>query len=179
MSTPSRRSTPTVSRHVVTATLTGTVILAAGAFILSFASLADLAKLAGINGSLAWIWPLIVDGLIVVSTMAIVALAGHPRRVLAYPWILLFGGSAVSVAANSLHATLAAAGVVPAVVSALVAAVPPVVLLAVTHLSVVLVQKTAEKPAAQRRERRAAETPAVKVAVEPDAPHLVAVAATA
>ena len=34
---------PAVSRHVVTATFAGTVVLAAGAFVLSFASLADLA----------------------------------------------------------------------------------------------------------------------------------------
>ena len=87
--------------------------------------------------------------------LAILALAGHSRRVLYYPWALLAGGSLVSIAANSLHAILAAAGVVPAVVSALVAAVPPVVLLAVTHLSVVLVQHVGEKVRTPKRETRA------------------------
>ena len=156
-----RKSSPTVSHRVVTATLAGTIVLAGGAFTLSFASLSNLAELAGISATLAWIWPLIVDGLIVVSTMAILALAGHGRRVLYYPWALLAGGSLVSVAANALHAILSAAGTVPAVVSALVAAVPPVVLLAVTHLSVVLVQQAGEravKPvSAVKRGRRAAE----------------------
>lgn len=128
--------------------------------MLSFASLTDLVKLAGINPRLAWIWPLIVDGLIVVATMSIVALAGHGRRALVYPWSLLAGGALVSVAANALHAILAAAGVVPALVpalvSALVASVPPVVLLAVTHLSVVLVQRSAEPIAKPKKGRRVA-----------------------
>ena len=155
MATTRKPSAPTVSRRVISTALAGTIILAAGAFVLSFASLSNLAELAGINPSLAWIWPLIVDGLIVVSTMSILALAGHSRRVLYYPWALLAGGSLVSIAANSLHAILAAAGVVPAVVSALVAAVPPVVLLAVTHLSVVLVQHAGEKVRTPKRETRA------------------------
>jgi hypothetical protein len=158
--------------------LAGTIVLAAGAFILSFASLSNLAQLAGISHSLAWIWPLIVDGLIVVSTMAILALAGQSRRVMYYPWALLAGGSLVSVAANSLHAILAAAGTVPAVVSALVAAVPPVVLLAVTHLSVVLVQYAGEQPAkATKRGRRAAEADAAITPPVLERPHLAAVEA--
>ena len=70
--------------------------------------------------------------------------------------MLLAGGSLVSVAANALHAILAAEGVVPAVVSALVAAVPPVVLLAVNHLSVILVQQSGD-PAKARPKRRQVE----------------------
>lgn len=134
---------PPVSGKVVTTAILGTIILALGAFVLSFASLTDLAVRAGIPSSLGWIWPLIVDGLIVVSTVAIVALAGHGRRVLAYPWSLLAGGAGVSVAANASHAVLTSNASVPVVVSALVASVPPIVLLAVTHLAVILVQRAA------------------------------------
>jgi hypothetical protein len=160
MPTAPRRNVPAVSRRVVVASLVGTVVLAVGAFVLSFASLTDLAVMAGINATLAWIWPLIVDGLIVVATMSIVALAAHGRRALWYPWALLAGGALVSVAANALHAILAADGVVPAVVSALVASVPPVVLLAVTHLSVELVQRSAEPvPTSKGRRARAATAP--------------------
>lgn len=148
-----RRTAPAVSRRVVIASIIGTVVLATGAFVLSFASLTDLAVMAGINDSLAWIWPIIVDGLIVVATMSIVALASHGRRALWYPWALLAGGALVSVAANASHAILAANGVVPAVVSALVASVPPVVLLAVTHLSVELVQRSAAPVPRARRAR--------------------------
>src|SRR5699024_5428164 len=55
-----------------------------------------------------------------------------------YPWVLLVGGAAVSVTANALHAVVAADADVPGVLAAAVAAVPPVVLLAITHLTVVL-----------------------------------------
>ena len=51
---------------VVTA-LAGTVFIAAGAFWLSFTALADLARRSGVDAGQAWAWPLIVDGIIVVS----------------------------------------------------------------------------------------------------------------
>lgn len=151
-----------------------TVIIAAGAFILSFAALTDLAVMSGLDPNLAWIWPIIVDGLIVASTVAIVALAGHEKKVLAYPWFLLFFGAVVSTAANAVHAILAVgnSGAVPAAVSAIVAAMPPVVLLAITHLTVILVQKSGVKPprkAAAGVRRSTAVKPAPAPAVLPGA----------
>ena len=130
-------STGQRSRHwaVVTA-VAGTVFIAAGAFWLSFTALADLAARSGVGGSQAWAWPLIVDGIIVVATVAVVALAG--QRSAWYPWALLTGGAAVSVTANAIHAVVAADADVPGVLAAAVAAVPPVVLLAITHLTVIL-----------------------------------------
>ena len=114
----------------------GTVFIAAGAFWLSFTSLADLAARSGIGAGQAWAWPLIVDGIIVVATVAVVALAGQKSAW--YPWALLVGGAAVSVTANAIHAVVAADADVPGVLAASVAAVPPVVLLAITHLTVIL-----------------------------------------
>lgn len=124
---------------VVTAA-TGTVMIGVGAFWLSFMALADLAARSGIAPEQAWIWPLLVDGLIVVSTIAVVALDGHPGAW--YPWALLICGALVSVAANSLHAIVAADASVPGLLAATVAAVPPLVLLASTHLTVVLTRST-------------------------------------
>ncbi len=124
---------------VVTAA-TGTVLIGIGAFWLSFMALADLAARSGITPGQAWIWPLLVDGLIVVSTIAVVALDGRPGAW--YPWALLICGAMVSVAANALHAIVAADASVPAVLAATVAAVPPLVLLASTHLTVVLTRST-------------------------------------
>ncbi|MGN6035901.1 DUF2637 domain-containing protein [Brevibacterium casei] len=132
----------------VTTAATGTVIIGIGAFWLSFTALADLAARSGIPERQAWIWPLLVDGLIVVSTIAVVALDG--RAGAWYPWTLLVGGALVSVVANALHAVVAADASVPAPLAAVVAAVPPLVLLASTHLTVVLTRKNpqpAEKPA--------------------------------
>ena len=88
---------------VVTAA-TGTVLIGIGAFWLSFMALADLAARSGIASGQAWIWPLLVDGLIVVSTIAVVALDG--RRGAWYPWALLFCGALVSVHANALTRSL-------------------------------------------------------------------------
>ena len=114
----------------------GTVFIAAGAFWLSFTSLADLAARSGIGAGQAWAWPLIVDGIIVVATVAVVALAG--QRSVWYPWALLVGGALVSVTAKAIHAVVAADADVPKMLAASVAAVPPVVLLAMTHLTVIL-----------------------------------------
>ncbi|WP_298042354.1 DUF2637 domain-containing protein [uncultured Citricoccus sp.] len=122
----------------------GTVFIAIGAFWLSFTALADLAARSGIGAGQAWAWPLIVDGIIVVATVAVVALAG--QKAAWYPWALLIGGAIVSVTANALHAIVAADGDVPALLAAAIAAVPPVVLLAITHLTVILTRATSPEP---------------------------------
>lgn len=120
----------------------GTVFIALGAFWLSFTALADLAARSGIDRRQAWAWPLIVDGIIVVATVAVVALAG--QRSAWYPWALLAGGALVSVTANAIHAVVAADADVPSLLAASVAAVPPVVLLAITHLTVILTRTPAQ-----------------------------------
>lgn len=135
-------------RWAVWTSVAGTVFIAAGAFWLSFTALADLAHRSGIGAGQAWAWPLIVDGVIVVSTVAVVALAGE--RTAWYPWALLIGGAAVSVTANSLHAVVADDPDVPDLLAAAVAAVPPIVLLAITHLTVVLTHTTADVTAAEQ-----------------------------
>lgn len=152
---------------VVTAA-SGTVLIGAGAFWLSFTALADLAVRSGIGGGQAWIWPLLVDGLIVVATVAVVALDG--RRTAWYPWALLIGGALVSVIANAAHALVTAEASVPGLLAATVAAVPPLVLLSSTHLTVVLIRSTrtatAPPPAAPQTEAPLPALPAVGVAPE-------------
>lgn len=145
-------------RWAVVTAVAGTVFIAAGAFWLSFTSLADLAQRSGIDTGEAWAWPLIVDGIIVVATVAVVALGG--TRVAWYPWALLIGGALVSVTANALHAVVAADATVPGGLAACVAAVPPVVLLAITHLTVVLTRpatigRSAPEPASPPATRTA------------------------
>lgn len=139
--------TPRSGRLAVVTAVAGTVLIAAGAFWLSFTALADLARRSGVNAGQAWAWPVIVDGLIVVATVAVVALAG--QRTAWYPWVLLAGGALISVTANALHAVVAADADVPGVLAACVAAVPPLVLLASTHLTVVLVRSQHRTPAVE------------------------------
>jgi len=143
----------------------GTVLIAVAAFVLSFTALTDLAAAAGIHPGMTWIWPLIVDGLIVVSTIGAVALAG--RRDSYYPWLLLLGASALSVTANAIHASLYATRVAPWLAS-LIAAVPPLVLLASTHLTVVLGRAPANaEPATPSRTRSSGVRSTPRPATEP------------
>lgn len=132
-------------RVAVATAVAGTVFIAGGAFWLSFTALADLARRSGVDAGQAWAWPLIVDGIIVVATVAVVALAG--QRSAWYPWALLAAGAVVSVTANAIHAVVAADADVHGVLAASVAAVPPLVLLAITHLTVIL---TRPIPASER-----------------------------
>ena len=168
------KNTPVVRRRggrlaVITA-VAGTVLIALGAFWLSFTALADLARRSGVDEGQAWAWPLIVDGIIVVATVSVVALAG--QRSAWYPWALLAAGAIVSVTANALHAVVAADADVPGVLAASVAAVPPLVLLAITHLTVILTRPlpaTEPTTGATREETTPAEHPADEAVASPPA----------
>ncbi|MBB1515871.1 DUF2637 domain-containing protein [Tessaracoccus sp. MC1679] len=130
---------------VVATAVAGTVLIALGAFWLSFTALTDLAQRAGIAASQAWVWPLIVDGIIVVATISVVVLAPYGRRATWYPWALLIAGAVVSVSGNPAHALVAAENTLPGLWAAAISAVPPLVLLAITHLTVVLTSRTARQ----------------------------------
>ncbi|SDH21524.1 Helix-turn-helix [Microbacterium pygmaeum] len=155
-------------RIAVWTAVAGTVFIAIGAFWLSFTALADLAHRSGIDANQAWAWPLIVDGIIVVGTVSVVALAGG--REAWYPWMLLVAGAAVSVAANAIHAVVAADADVPPVLAASLAAVPPLVLLAITHLTVVLVQRFRVQLSSTALAVRAPSTEVVRLHQYPDIP---------
>lgn len=142
-------------RIAMVTAIIGTVFIAAGAFWLSFTSLSDLARRSGLDQAQAWVWPLIVDGIIVVATVAAVALAR--TRVAWYPWALLTAGAAISVTANAIHAIVAEATDVPLVLAASVSAVPPLVLLSITHLTSVLMRHQVARSVAPSLEADAAE----------------------
>ena len=112
----------------------GTSWLAVGGFVLSFAALRDLAVRVGMPADLGWIWPLLIDGMIVEATLAVVALSQRGSRAVWYAWFLLAVGAVVSVGSNGVHAMLTGHGWA----GAAAASVPPVVLLATTHLTVLL-----------------------------------------
>lgn len=128
---------PHVSRWVMRTALTGNVVLAGLGFWMSFQALSDLAARAGVAAQ-PFVWPLIVDGLIVVSTLSVLALSPFGRRATWFAWLLLAGGAAVSVLGNAEHALWYGDGRVPEPMRVTIAAVPPLVLLAATHLTVEL-----------------------------------------
>lgn len=127
-----------VPRWVITLADSGTVFLALGGFWLSYLALQDLARRSGLPVEQAWVWPLIVDGVIVEATVAVVAMRHASLSARAFAWGLLCAGASVSVAANVTHAIVAADADVPMLVAAAVSSVPPLVLLAMTHLTVLL-----------------------------------------
>ena len=133
----------------------GTTLLAVGGFVLSFAALRDLAVRVGMPADLAWLWPLLIDGMIVEATLAVVALAQRGSRAAWYAWFLLAVGAVVSVGSNGVHAMLTGHGWA----GAAAASVPPVVLLATTHLTVLLM-------AAPEASAAPAQVPAAVIAPE-------------
>ncbi|GGG21055.1 hypothetical protein GCM10007304_38640 [Rhodococcoides trifolii] len=145
-----------VLRSVLVTAVCITTVIGVASFVLSFAALWDLATMAGIPRSLSWLWPVIVDGTILQATIAVIALASYPDQASGrrFFWGVLFVAASVSVAANALHAFISGAGTLPPVLSAAMATVAPVSLLAATHGLAVLVrvpgrQITAEPVAAE------------------------------
>lgn len=104
------------TRRVSTVGVAG---LAVAGFVMSYGALHALARDSGVPATLAWLWPLVVDGFIVVASLSVVHAVLEARA--AYPWALLLLFSAVSVAGNVAHGA-------PTPVGRLVAAVPPVAL---------------------------------------------------
>ena len=131
-----------VDRRVVRirrASTVGVVLLAGGGFAMSYGALHGLALAEGVDPALAWMWPLIVDGFIVVASLAVLH-AVLERRSTLYPWCLVLGFSAISVAFNVLHAA-------PTPVARLVGAVPPLALVLSLELLMRQTRAALEQPA--------------------------------
>jgi hypothetical protein len=101
-------------------TTSGVVGLAVAGFAMSYDALHSLAAQQGVPAPLAWLWPLVVDGFIVVASLSVVRAVAEERRAF-YPWALVLAFSAISVAFNVVHAA-------PTLVARLVAAIPPAAL---------------------------------------------------
>lgn len=110
-----------------------TVGIAALAFALSYSNLAALAARAGYSPVMAHVWPLVVDGLAVVATSAVMRLPASRL----YAWSLLAAATAVSIVAGAA-AHLLPPGPLPGWAGAGVAVVPPLCLLVAPHLAVQL-----------------------------------------
>ncbi len=128
------------TRVVTVVTAVGIVALAAGGFVLSFDALRDLAERSGTQPRLAWIWPLTVDGFIVVATVAAFSLARAGRRVTWYPWAALMLFAVISVTGNALHAINNEDALrVATPIAVMVSSIPAIALLVASHFLVVLV----------------------------------------
>jgi hypothetical protein len=102
------------------------LVLAAAAFTLSYDALHRLALDSRVRPGLAWLWPVVIDGTIVVALLTVLA-ARRAGRGTGYPWALAGLFSAASVAFNIAHAP-------DRLVARLVFAMAPVALVLTTHL---------------------------------------------
>ena len=104
----------------------GVIVLAAAAFTLSYDALHQLALDSRVRPALAWLWPVVIDGTIVVALLTVLA-AKRVATSAGYPWALAGLFSAASVAFNIAHAP-------DRPVARLVFAMAPVALVLTTHL---------------------------------------------
>jgi Protein of unknown function (DUF2637) len=104
----------------------GVLMLAAAAFTLSYDALHQLALDSRVRPALAWLWPVVIDGTIVVALLTVLA-ANRAATRAGYPWALAGLFSAASVAFNIAHAP-------DRPVAQLVFAMAPVALVLTTHL---------------------------------------------
>lgn len=126
--------------------VTVAVVLALLAFIISFDALRAVGLACGINVSLAWMFPIIIDGSTLAFTWA--AWAFKTRRMgTLYPWLMLVLFSVISLIGNALHAhpVMVNGMLLPDWVPPVIMTVPPVALLATTHMIVLAAGRTFDR----------------------------------
>ncbi|MCB8927644.1 MAG: DUF2637 domain-containing protein [Ardenticatenaceae bacterium] len=96
------------------------LFLAGSAFFLSFESLKDLAVQIGIAEAIAWLYPAIIDGAIIVFSLSVLR-ANLTRERPVYPWVLVSLFTLLSVVLNIIHAQRE-------LLAQFLAAIPPVAL---------------------------------------------------
>jgi hypothetical protein len=135
----------------------GVLVLAAAAFTLSYDALHQLALNSRVRPGLAWLWPVVIDGTIVVALLTVLA-AKRAAASSGYPWVLAGLFSAASVAFNVAHAP-------ERPVARLVFAMAPVALVLTTHL---LMQQVGWRRAMPGHTEGA---PAPQAGLQPAQPH--------
>lgn len=149
--------------------VTVAVILALLAFIISFDALRAVGLACGINGSLAWMFPIIIDGSTLAFTWA--AWAFKTRRLsTVYPWLMLVLFSVISLIGNALHAhpVMVNGLLLPVWVPPVIMTVPPVALLATTHMIVLAAGRSFDNDDMEWESDHA--TPATPSAIMPETP---------
>jgi uncharacterized protein DUF2637 len=137
----------------------GVIVLAAAAFTLSYDALHQLALDSRVRPALAWLWPVVIDGTIVVALLTVLA-AKRAATSAGYPWTLAGLFSAASVAFNIAHAP-------DRPVAQLVFAMAPVALVLTTHL---LMQQIGWRPTTSTATARVDEPQAGSLAAHPHRP---------
>ncbi|WP_346764464.1 DUF2637 domain-containing protein [Rhodococcus sp. B10] len=134
---------PRVLQWALATAVVLTVGIAGASFWLSFAVLRDLAAMAGLGASEAWVIPVVLDGAIVSTTVTAIALSNHvdERTIRGRRFVVavLVVAAATSIAGNAYHAVLTAK-LLSAIVSAGIATIAPIALLAMTEVLAVILR---------------------------------------
>ena len=117
------------------------LFLAGSAFFLSFESLKDLAVQIGIAEAIAWLYPAIIDGAIIVFSLSVLR-ANLTRERPVYPWVLVSLFTLLSVVLNIIHAQRE-------LLAQFLAAIPPVALFLSFELLLTQLKETAVRLEAQ------------------------------
>lgn len=159
------------NKIVLTIVISLIVGLAVGAFVLSFDALHSLALASAISATIAWIWPLIIDGFIVTATIAVFVLRGREAKSTWYPWAALILFAFVSVFGNSIHAVnnQDLLGVDVWIASS-VSAAPAVALLLASHFLVIMISAPKHKPVTVIQYEKPDVTPEPENSVENSTP---------
>lgn len=90
---------PAATRRIRRVTVTAVALLALIAAVLSFEGLRTLALDAGIHPNLAWLLPLVIDGLVIVGSLGVIT-ATLVGTAVWYFWLLTLLGVVVSIIGN-------------------------------------------------------------------------------
>ncbi|HEY5989332.1 MAG TPA: DUF2637 domain-containing protein, partial [Streptosporangiaceae bacterium] len=88
----------------LTAVVTGVVLLAIAAFLLSYQGIHSIAHRAGVTNTLAALYPLILDAMLVIASAAILALRGAGWVTRVYVWLSLLILLTAVATGDALHA---------------------------------------------------------------------------
>jgi FtsZ-binding cell division protein ZapB len=117
------------------------LFLAGSAFFLSFESLKDLAVQIGVAEEIAWLYPAIIDGAIIIFSLSVLR-ANLTRARTVYPWVLVSVFTLLSVVLNIIHAP-------QELLAQFLAAIPPVALFLSFELLLAHLKETAVRLEAQ------------------------------
>jgi hypothetical protein len=150
----------------LTAAVLGVLVLLAAAFLLSYAGVHDVARQAGVSTSMAKVYPVILDAMVVIAVAALLALRGAGLAVRSFAWLILLVLLAAAAGADVLHAT---GNTIPHHQAEITAAVLPWALVLIgIALLLTMLRQAGRRRAGQAR----AKLPSQQDQVQPEPPAL-------
>lgn len=127
------------------------VMVVASIFVISFDSLSELAEYGNISATVAWLWPVAVDGTILAATVVYFVARKQDPDLKAFTMGTLISFAVVSIVGNVAHGLLADAGAevawfIRGALIVFINLVPPVGLLLTVHILASLMTTRGQMP---------------------------------